>query len=171
MGPWEVGTVAEPRVMTEFTKVGSTDGVPGLIAGIVVAVKRLLMLTLVMVGSEIVDGRAVSDDGRLVTVIDGSKVDVKLLITDTADGMVVIGNVVPETDSRGSEVTGFVSMIGLPSGPTLTARLASMTTVLVPLRRDPIGGSPKFCVNVHKPSAKLKPVHVEVLEQVWEQSK
>jgi hypothetical protein len=94
----------------------------------------------------------VEDDIRPVHVTGGSKVAVELSTADTIADKLVIGDNMPVTDKLGSEETGFVSMIGLPSGPIFTARLASMTTVLVPLRREPVGGSPKPCVNVHKPS-------------------
>lgn len=96
-------------------------------------------------GSEIVDGRETVAE-RPVSVIDGKEVAVRPLIVGIPAVKLVLGN-----DSLGSEETEFVSMIGLPSGPSLTARLANMTTVLVPLRADPTGGFPKPCVNVQTP--------------------
>jgi hypothetical protein len=95
---------------------------------------------LLIVGSERVDGRAV------MLIVGSDRVDGKAV-------MLVIGDDIPEINRRGAEVTDSISMIGWPSGPTLTARLASMTTVFVPLRRVPIGGLPKPCVKVHTPSA------------------
>lgn len=103
-------------------------------------------------GSDMDDGRTVEDDIRPVSVTGGSTLAVELSITGAIADKLVIGDNTPVTDRLGSEETGFVSMIGVPSGPIFTARLANMTTVLVPLRREPVGGSPKPCVNVHKPS-------------------
>jgi hypothetical protein len=159
-------------LMIEFLKETSEGDVPGGITeSIVVTFRRLLTSMLVIVGREIVDGRDVilmncdSDnvDGRAVILmncdsdnVDGRPVILLIVGSERVDGravMLVIGDDIPEINRRGAEVTGSISMIGWPSGPTLTARLASMTTVFVPLRRVPIGGLPKPCVKVHTPSA------------------
>jgi hypothetical protein len=95
----------------------------------------------------------VRDDGRPVNVTDGNKVEVKLSITDTTADKLVMDEKIPDLEKLGSGVIVFMSMMGLRSGPSLTARLANLTTVLVPLRREPESGSPKPCVSVHKPSA------------------
>jgi hypothetical protein len=100
-------------------------------------------------GSETDDDRMVKDDDRPVSVTGGNKVAVKLSIADTTAEKLVSGK---RPDMLGIEVTGIVFTIGLPSGPVSTIRLASLTTVWVPLRAVPNGGLPKPCVNVHKPS-------------------
>jgi hypothetical protein len=175
VGPWDVGAVADGMLMIQLMKDGIDGDVPGVITeSLVVIFKRLLASILVMVGSDNVDGREVILIKVLSDNVEGRIVMLLIVGSDNVDGRavkLVIGIDIPEIDRRGAEVTGFVSMIGWPSGPTLTARLASMTTVLVPFRRVPVGGLPKPCVNVHTPSAYLKPVHVDVLEQVSEQSK
>jgi hypothetical protein len=109
----------------------------------------------VIEGSEIDDGRIVKDDGNSVSVTGGNKVSVKLSITETTAEKLVT---VAMPDMLGIDVTGIVFTIGLPSGPSSTARLANLTAVWVPLRTVPTGGL-------------LKPVHVSELEQVSEQSK
>jgi hypothetical protein len=116
---------------------------------IVVVLERLLTSMLVMVGKVSVVGRIVRDDGKSVDVAGGNKVADKLSITDTTADKLVTGEM---PDMLGIEVTGIVFKIGFPSGPGSTARLANLTTVCVPLRNEPVGGLPKFCVNVHKPS-------------------
>jgi hypothetical protein len=171
VGPWDVGAVAEGMLMIEFLKETSEGDVPGGITeSIVVTFRRLLTSMLVIVGREIVDGRDVilmncdSDNvnGRpvILLIVGSERVDgraVMLIVgSDRVDGkavMLVIGDDIPEINRRGAEVTDSISMIGWPSGPTLTARLASMTTVFVPLRRVPIGELPKPCVKLHTPSA------------------
>ena len=140
------------------------DGRPGLVIVGRVSVEG----NTVIEGSEIDDGRMVRDDGKSVSVAGGNKVSVKLSITDTTADKLVTGEM---PDMPGIEVTGIVFTIGLPLGPGSTTRLANLTTVCVPLRAVPTSGLPKPCVNVHKPSAKLKPVQVDELEQVSEQSK
>jgi hypothetical protein len=128
--------------MIEFLKETSEGDVPGGITeSIIVTFRRLLTSMLVIVGREIVDGR----DVILLIVgsdnVDGRPVILLIVGSDRVDGkavMLVIGDDIPEINRRGAEVTGSISMIGWPSGPTLTARLASMTTVFVPLRRVPI---------------------------------
>jgi hypothetical protein len=157
VGPWDVGAVAEGMLIIELMKDGIEGDVPGVITeSLVVMFRRLLASILVIVGSDSVDGRDVILIKVLIDNVDGRIVILLIVGSENVDGKavkVVIGVENPDIDRRGSEVTGFVSMIGWPSGPTLTARLASMTTVLVPLRREPTGGLPKPCVNVHTPSA------------------
>jgi hypothetical protein len=105
---------------------------------------------IVIDGSETDDGRMVKDDDKPVSVTGGNRVAVELSITGTTAEKLVTGC---RPDMLGIKVTGIVFTIGLPSGPFSTIRLASLTTVCVPLRAVPIGGLPKPCVNVHKPSA------------------
>jgi hypothetical protein len=105
---------------------------------------------IVIDGSETDDGGMVKDDDRPVSVTGGNSVTVELSITGTTAEKLVTGC---RPDMLGIKVTGIVFTIGLPSGPFSTIRLASLTTVCVPLRAVPIGGLPKPCVNVHKPSA------------------
>jgi hypothetical protein len=156
-GPWDVGAVAEGMPMIEFLKETSESDVPGGITeSIVVTFRRLLTSMLVIVGREIVDGRDVILMNCDSDNVDGRAVILLIVGSERVDGravMLVIGDDILEINRRGAEVTGSISMIGWPSGPTLTARLASMTTVFVPLRRVPIGGLPKPCVKVHTPSA------------------
>ena len=160
--------MADGRVRIESMKEGSDNDIPG------VKIERLLRPTSVILGRVSVDGRIViegsesvgrpvivgrvsvdgktvskgseTDDGKSVSVAGGNKVCVMLYITEK----LVIDEM---PDMLGIEVTGIVSTIGLPSGPSCTARLANLTTVLVPLRAVPVSGLPKFCVNVRNPSA------------------
>jgi hypothetical protein len=143
--------------MIEFLKETSEGDVPGGITeSIVVTFRRLLTSMLVIVGREIVDGRDVILMNCDSDNVDGRAVILLIVGSERVDGravMLVIGDDILEINRRGAEVTGSISMIGWPSGPTLTARLASMTTVFVPLRRVPIGELPKPCVKLHTPSA------------------
>lgn len=109
----------------------------------------LIVMGSVSVEGRMLEGRIVRDDDKSVGVGGGNKVAVKVSTTDTTADKVVTGEM---PDMLGIEVTGIVFTIGFPSGPGSTARLASLTTVCVPLRGDPTGGLPKPFVNVHKPS-------------------
>ena len=167
--------MADGRVRIESMKEGSDNDIPG------VNIERLLRPISVIVGRVSVDGRIVIEGsesvGRSVikgrvsvdggTVSKGSETDDGSMVTDDSKSVSVAGGnkvcvmlyiteklVIDEMpDMLGIEVTGIVFTIGLPSGPSCTARLANLTTVLVPLRAVPVSGLPKFCVNVHKPSA------------------
>lgn len=110
----------------------------------VVTPRRLLALILVIDVSER-DGEVARVTGEIVVTL--TKPLVPRLVIDGKDRAVETR----DSDNRGTEAIELVSVIGFPSGPTLTARFASMTTVLVPLRRVPVARSPKPCVNVHTP--------------------
>ena len=144
--------VAFKRPLTSILVIVGRDSVDGSIVIEGSVMEDTVTEGNVNEGTETNDGKIVRDDGRLVSVTGSNRVAVKLSIADTTADKLVSGDKIPDTDRLGSEVIGIVSKIGLPSGPTLTARFANMTTVLVPLRGEPTGGLPKPCVNVHKPS-------------------
>ena len=137
-----VGEVSvDGRIVIEWRDIedGSMvrdDGRPGLVIVGRVSVEGKPVIE----GSETDDGRMVRDDGKSVSVTGGNEDSVKLSITDTTAEKLVT---VAMPDMLGIDVTGIVFKIGLPSGPGSTARLASLTTVCVPLRTVPTGGLPK----------------------------
>lgn len=112
------------------------------------------------------DGKPIKEDGRVVSnVIGGSKVPVRLPMSDTP-GRRVVKLLIPDGPGRrvvmelrkdAIEVRGFVAIVivlrtGMSSGPILTARLATKTTVLVPLRWVPADSAPSPLVKVHTPA-------------------
>lgn len=103
------------------------------------------------------DDRPVSDvmreDGRLVSsVIGESEVPVRLLISDAPGGRVVMDPRSADVEVRGFGAIEIALTTGVPSGPTLTERLAIKIAVLVPLRDVPDDESPSPFVKVQTPS-------------------
>jgi hypothetical protein len=150
-----VGESREERPLTsmfEMENVGSDE-----------IVGRTFVMLKSMEPSEVIpglDGKLEREDGkpdnevfRLVSnVICGSEVPVELLTSDAPGSKVVVE---PRRDDI--EVRGFVAIVielttGMLSGPIFTARLATKTTVLVPLRCVPLDSTPVPLVKVQTPS-------------------
>lgn len=138
----DVARLTDDTVIDGSDKDGDVVRLPGKI---VVTPSKLLAFILVIDVRDR-DGDVARVTGEIVVTL--TKPLVPRLVIDGKDRVVETR----DSDSRGTEAIELVSVIGFPSGPTLTARLASITTVLVPLRRAPVARSPKPCVNVHTPS-------------------
>ena len=99
------------------------------------------------------DGKPAGEDVKLVTnVICGSEVPIRLLIPDAPGRRVVIEPRRDDIEVRGFGAIEIVLTTGILSGPILTARLDTKTTVLVPLRWVPVDSAPSPLVRVHTPS-------------------
>lgn len=186
-GPCEVGREADPRLIdvrdgTVIVGIdGSSDESPlvsmlGMESvGSDVSVGRIcVMLASIepIDESPRLDGSTIREDGSVVSMVTGgSKVPVRLPIPDTAGNRVVRDGRRAEIEARGFVASEIRLTMGLPSGPSLTARLAIRMTVLVPFRMIPVEGSPSPAVSVHTPSVKLNPVHPNKREHLLEQAR